>query len=114
MKRFIAMFAACAASSAGAADFGCVVQPAEYLGVDGGGFVLLVAGKHVKICSFLYNAGDATPDICKIWYSHVATARGQDKAIELIFHESQAGGATSCASLTDWALTPPYYIVAGR
>lgn len=92
------------------ADFGCPVRPSEYLGVDGGGFLVLIGGKHVKVCSFQGNAGDASPEICKVWYSHVATARAQGKTVNFLFHETQSGGATSCSTLQDWALTPPYFL----
>lgn len=109
-----ALIAATVAFSAAPAlaDFGCPVRPSEYLGVDGGGFLVMIGGKHVKVCSFQANAGDASPDICKIWYSHVATARAQAKTVNFLFHETQSNGATSCAGLQDWALTPPYFLEA--
>lgn len=99
-------------SSPAKADFGCSANPAGYLAVDGQSFLVMIEGKHVKVCSLQANSGDISADICKIWLAQVMTARSSGRPVSFSFHETQASGATSCSTLRDWALTSAYYLEA--
>lgn len=50
-RTLIAAAVACSTAPA-LADFRCPVRPSEYLGVDGGGFLVMIGGKHVKVADF--------------------------------------------------------------
>jgi len=94
------------------ADFGCEIAPAHYLAFDGAFVLVRIDGKPVKICSFVASMGDLSAETCKVWLSHIMTARASNRPVWFLFHESQAGGATSCAQFTAWSSAPPFFMEA--